>query len=86
MEDPQIIHLASKALYMMMVLSAPVVVVSALVGILVGLFQAMTQIQDQAISFAVRIVAVGFTLFFSARWLGTEMEQFTISVFKLIGN
>lgn len=85
MPDSEIIHLISRALYLMMLLSAPVVAVSALVGILVGLFQAMTQIQDQAVSFSVRIVAVGFTLFFSARWLSTEIQQFTLAVFERIG-
>ena len=45
-----------------LLLSMPAIVVASVVGVLFSLFQALTQIQEQTLSFAIKLIAVGVTL------------------------
>jgi len=60
------------------------IVVASVVGTLFSLLQALTQIQEQTLSFAIKLVAVGLTLFLTARWIGGEIFNYTISLFDAI--
>jgi type III secretion protein S len=55
--------------------------VASIVGTLFSLVQALTQIQEQTLSFAVKLIAVGLTLFLTARWVGGEIYNYTIALF-----
>ena len=54
---------AVKALYLVMMLSLPPIVVASVVGIVLSLIQAITQLQEQTLTFGVKLLAVGLTLF-----------------------
>jgi type III secretion protein S len=84
MLDPILTDLTHKALVLVLLLSLPPIVVAALVGILVSLVQAVTQIQDQTLSFAFRLVAVIITLMVTVRWLGQQVLVFTANIFENI--
>ncbi len=84
MNESELIYLTSQALILVLLLSLPTVGVGALVGLLVGLFQGLTQIQDQTLSFALRLVATMTTLMLTARWLGIELQRFSTHVFDQI--
>jgi type III secretion protein S len=71
-----------QALYLTLVLSMPTILVAAIVGTLFSLLQALTQIQEQTLSFAVKLIAVGLVLFLTAGWMGSEMVRYTNSVFS----
>ena len=66
-----------------LVLSAALVVASV-VGTLFSLFQALTQIQEQTLSFAIKLIAVMATLALTARWMGGELFNYTLVLFELI--
>ena len=74
----------TQALYLTLWLSLPPIVVAAVVGTLFSLFQALTQIQEQTLSFALKLIAVFATILLTARWLSGELYNFTISVFDLL--
>ena len=78
------IFMTSQSLMMVLVLSLPVVGVGALVGLLVGLLQGLTQIQDQTISFALRLIASFAVLALTARWMGAELVKFTVNIFEQV--
>ncbi len=84
MTDDQLIYHTSQALMLILTLSMPTVLAAALVGLLVGLFQALTQIQDQTLSFAFRLIAVIVVMAVTARWLGSELHNFAIEMFNSI--
>jgi type III secretion HrpO family protein len=84
MLDPILTDLTHKALVLVLLLSLPPIVVAAVVGILVSLVQAVTQIQDQTLSFAFRLVAVIITLMVTVRWLGQQVLVFTLNIFENI--
>jgi len=84
MSSTTVIDLAYQALMLTLLLSLPAVLTSAVVGLLVGLLQAVTQIQDQSISYASKLVAVLVVTVLSARWMGGELFQFGENLFHLI--
>jgi type III secretion protein S len=74
--------LLSQALYLALALSMPAIIVAAVVGTLFALFQSLTQIQEQTLSFAVKLIAVGLVLYLTASWMGGEMYNYTVAVFS----
>ncbi len=72
-----------QTMMLVLVLSLPPIVVASVVGILVGLFQAVTQIQEQTLPFALKLVAVIVTILVTARWIGGELFHFTEKLFTL---
>ncbi|MCR5563083.1 MAG: type III secretion system export apparatus subunit SctS [Desulfovibrio sp.] len=72
---------AAEALMLVMQLSLPPIMVAAVVGIAFSLFQAITQLQEQTLSFGVKLVAVGIALFLMADWLCGAILRFGGEVF-----
>jgi len=73
-----------KAAVLVLMLSMLPIVVATLVGLLVSLLQALTQIQEQTLSFAIKLVAVFVTLLLSMNWLGSELFNFTVNILDSI--
>ena len=72
---------AAEALMLVMQLSLPPIMVAAIVGIAFSLFQAITQLQEQTLSFGVKLVAVGIALFLMADWLCGAILRFGGEIF-----
>jgi type III secretion protein S len=81
MEVADITSNVIKAMMLVLWLSLPPIMVASLVGILFSLVQALTQIQEQTLSFGVKLVAVGLTLYLTARWIGGEIYNYTLMLF-----
>lgn len=75
-----------QAMLMVVMLSAPPLVVAVIVGIIVSLLQAVMQLQDQTLPFAIKLVAVGATLALSGRWIGTQLIDLTQSAFAMMSS
>ena len=63
-------------------------IVATVIGIIVSLLQALTQIQEQTLGFAVKLIAISLTIMFSASWMGAQMLLYTQDIlvrFPLIG-
>jgi type III secretion HrpO family protein len=78
----QVLSLSQQALYLIMILSAPPILISTILGVLVAIFQAATQIQEQNLSFTVKLVAVIFTILFLGGFLGATILQYTVQIFS----
>ena len=81
MFNAEIYQLAYQALLLILILSGPPIVISMIFGLTVAIFQAATQIQEQTLSFTVKLVAVILTLMFLGGWLGSEILQFSLNIF-----
>jgi type III secretion protein S len=77
-------QLASEALLLILQLSAPLVGVAALIGLLLGFLQAVTQLQDQTTTFAIKLLAVMALLVVLMPWLGTQMSHYSERLFDLV--
>lgn len=82
MELADLVTYVIQALLLVLILSLPPIVVASVVGILFSLVQALTQIQEQTLSFGVKLVAVGLTLYLTARWMGGEIFNYTVMIFE----
>ena len=76
------IDYAIKALYLVLMLSMPPIIIASVVGILLSLIQAITQLQEQTLSFGVKLIAVVLTLFLMGGWLGGEILRYSNEIFN----
>ncbi len=81
MFQTHVIQLAYQGLLLILILSAPPILVSMFFGIIVAIFQAATQIQEQTLSFTIKLVAVTLTLMFLGSWLGAQIMSFASNIF-----
>ena len=77
----QLTFIVQQALFLVLVASAPPVLMSLIVGFLIAVFQATTQIQEQTLSFAPKVVIVFGVLALAGSWIGTQLLRFTFHVF-----
>lgn len=82
MFQSHVIQLAYQGLLLILILSAPPILVSMFFGIIVAIFQAATQIQEQTLSFTIKLVAVTLTLMFLGSWLGAQIMTFALNIFE----
>jgi type III secretion protein S len=71
-----------RALLLVLMLSMPPIIVATLLGLGVSLLQALTQIQEQTLSFAVKLIGVIVTLIVTATWLSAELFVFAQNIFQ----
>ena len=71
------LQLTYQALWLVLVLSAPPVIVAALVGLLIAFLQAATQIQEQTFQYAAKFFAIVLTIFVTASLLGGTLMSYT---------
>ena len=80
MLQSEALQLTYQALWLVLVLSAPPVIVAAIVGLLIAFLQAATQIQEQTFQYAAKFFAIVLTIFLTASFLGGTLVQYTDSV------
>ena len=79
--DPVVVSLITQCFYLTLILSLPPILVASIVGILFSLFQAITQLQEQTLSFGVKLIAVCVTLFLTASWFSQEILRYSQNIF-----
>jgi flagellar biosynthetic protein FliQ len=86
MDSAMVVELAREALWMTMLISAPLLVVGLAVGLLVGIFQAATSINEQTLSFIPKVVCMGITMALAGSWMINTMVDYTKGIFVRIPN
>ena len=82
MQPSDALNQMTEAMLLVMILSMPPIAVASLVGIFVSLIQALTQIQEQTLSFAIKLIAVAVTIAATAGFLGSQILAFTLKLFN----
>ncbi|OIP44077.1 MAG: flagellar biosynthetic protein FliQ [Deltaproteobacteria bacterium CG_4_10_14_3_um_filter_60_8] len=72
-----VLTLANNAIMITMLLSAPLLLVGMVVGMVIALFQAVTQIQEMTLTFVPKIFAIMFTLMFFSSWMIMKLSDYT---------
>ncbi len=80
MSQNQVLYMAKEALGTAMLVGGPILGVSLLVGLLVSVFQAMTQIQEQTLSFIPKILAIVAVLLLLGPWMLTVLTTYTTNL------
>lgn len=73
-----------EAVIRILVVSGPIVIVAMVVGLVISIFQATTQIQEQTLSFVPKLVAIFVTLILAGNFMITTLKEFTEYIFRLI--
>ena len=82
--ESQIIAIAIDMMKIAMILSFPVLLVSMIVGLMISIFQATTQINEMTLSFVPKLIAVAVVMILSAPWTMNMLIDFTKRVIKMI--
>lgn len=82
MSPEYVISLAEKGVYTTLLISGPLLVLALVVGLIISVFQATTQIQEQTLAFVPKIVAVLVGLIFFGPWMLTHMLTYTHDIFN----
>ena len=82
MYQSEIHQLSYQALLLILILSGPPILISMSFGLSVAIFQAATQIQEQTLSFTVKLVAVIMTLILMGGFLSAQIMQFANTIFE----
>ena len=86
MDAATAVDLCRETLMSAVIIAAPVLLVGMAAGLLVGLMQALTQVQDQTVAFVPKILAMEAVLVACLPWLLTRMVDFTRVVFENAGS
>jgi flagellar biosynthetic protein FliQ len=84
MTDQTILDIGAKALWVTIEISAPVLAAALFMGVLVSIFQAATQINEQTLSFVPKILLITVALVFCGPWILHIMTEFTTDLFQSI--
>jgi len=82
MNDGQILDYAQKCLIIILRLSMIPIVVATVLGLIVSLLQALTQVQEQTLGFAVKLIAISLTIMICSSWMGGELVSYTLQIFN----
>ena len=66
-------------------LASPMLLLSMLIGVVVAIFQAVTQIHEQTISFVLKLIVVISVLLVGGGWMLDTLKDYTLEIFSLIG-
>jgi type III secretion protein S len=82
MNDAFLIQMTTQLLWVVIMLSLPVVAAVALVSLLVGLLQALTQLQDQSLQFIFKLITTSVTLLVTYHWISTTLLNYSNMAFQ----
>lgn len=83
--ETQFVQLAQQAILLTVLVSGPPILAALVVGLALALFQALTQVQEQTLSMAFKIVAVFGTIALLGYWMATQIHRFALLVFQNFG-
>ena len=86
MDTTMAMDLMRDAMGVALKLASPMLLLSMLVGVVVAIFQAVTQIHEQTISFVLKLIVVISVLLLGGGWMLDTLKDYTLEIFSLIGS
>ena len=84
MSEQFVVYLFREAFYTTLLVSAPMLILSLVVGLLISVFQAATSIQEFTLTFVPKIIAVAVVMVLTLPWMMDVMISFTLDLFNQI--
>ncbi|MCD6027536.1 MAG: type secretion system protein SpaQ [Solimicrobium sp.] len=79
----ELVYAGNKALQLALALSMPPVIVATVVGLLIGLFQTVTQIQEQTLPFGIKLVSVILCIYLLSGWFGEHLLNYAVEMMNI---
>lgn len=86
MSTSDVVDIASQAIWLIIKCAAPMLLVSLLVGLTISIFQTVTSIQEQTLTFVPKILAVFITIIICGDWILTSILQFIQELYSKFGD
>lgn len=86
MTQIMVLDIMKKAFFTIMITAGPVLIISLIVGLLISILQATTQIQEQTLSFVPKVVAVIFSLIIFGNFMLNKLIALTTHLYSIIPN
>lgn len=86
MDTAQVTDLLREAVDVALKLASPMLLLSMLVGVVVAIFQAVTQIHEQTIGFVLKLIVVVAVLLIGGGWMMDTLQDYTREIFSLIAS
>ena len=84
MTDTDVTEIATQTMLLAAKVAAPILLTALLVGFMISLFQAATQIQEQTLSFVPKMIAVCIALLVTGNWVLSQLISFTHQLFEML--
>lgn len=84
MSPADTLDLVQLSMWTVIMISAPAVLPAMIIGIVIALFQALTQIQEVTLTFVPKIMIVFFSIALSANFMGNQLNSFVVVIFDKI--
>ena len=82
MTEGQVLDIAKEAIYTIIICSAPMLIISLVVGLIVSIFQTVTSIQEQTLTFVPKIIAVCVGIMIFVSWILTNLTEFVTTLWS----
>lgn len=84
MSEIMIMSIVKDAIYTGLLVSAPVLIVSLVIGLLISIFQATTQIQEQTLTFVPKLIGIAIVVVVGGSWMLSTLSTFTMEMINMI--
>ena len=84
MTQDQALSVFKDALLIILKVGGPILVVSIVIGLVISIIQAATQVHEQTLTFVPKLIAIGVILLLSGGWMMDVVADFTKEIFKLM--
>ena len=82
--EAEILGIAKDMMQVAMILSFPALFVSMIIGLMISIFQATTQINEMTLSFVPKLIGIAVVIILTAPWAMNTLIDFTTRIFKMI--
>ena len=81
----EVLDIASQAIYTIIVVSAPLLLVALIIGLIISIFQTVTSIQEQTLTFVPKILAVFVGMMIFGSWILTQLTEYITDLWSNFG-
>ena len=81
----EVLDIASQAIYTIIVVSAPLLLASLIIGLIISIFQTVTSIQEQTLTFVPKILAVFVGMMIFGSWILTQLTEYITDLWSNFG-
>lgn len=81
-----VIDIARETIWLIVETSAPMLIVSLVVGLIISVFQTVTSIQEQTLTFVPKLLAIMLVLILCGNWILTKLSAFTVDLYSRFGD
>lgn len=86
MTQDQVLAIMKEALLVALKLSLPLLIASMIIGLIIAIFQAATQIHEQTLTFVPKVIVIGLILLFLGSWMTSVLIDFMSYLFDIMKN